>query len=88
MAARPDRIFKILVALLSVVFAVLLFPAIVDQHGFWMSLLYTTMGICVIWLAYFGIGKLIDWIVNEELKRRVLRYQNDKSNKLQDNNST
>jgi hypothetical protein len=42
----------------SILFAVLLFPAIVDQHGVFKSLVYTGLGIAVIWVAYFLLGNL------------------------------
>jgi hypothetical protein len=72
MSAKPHKIFKLWVTLLSIVLAALLFPNIIDKHGVWMSIVYTAMGISVIWLAYFGIGRFINCIVNEEIKRRNL----------------
>lgn len=72
MSVRSHRIFKIWVTILSIVFAVLLFPNIIDEHGLWMSMFYTAMGIGVIWMAYYGIGRFIDCVVNEEIKKRNL----------------
>lgn len=72
MSAQPAKIFKVWTALLSIIFAVMLFPNIIDRHGFWMSLLYTGLGVGVIWLAYFGIGQLLQWIVSKELEERNL----------------
>ncbi len=69
MSVRPPKIFKIWTAILSIVFAVLLFPNILDKHGLWMSMLYTAMGIGVIWMAYYGIGRFIDWIVNKDITK-------------------
>jgi hypothetical protein len=49
---------RILAALFSVVFAVLLYPSIVDEHGVFLSLVYTLLGVVVIWLVYFLLGSL------------------------------
>jgi len=35
--ARPATIFKVWTILLSIVFGVLLFPNIIDRHGFWQN---------------------------------------------------
>ena len=71
MSGKSPKIFKIWTAILSIVFAVLLFPNILDKHGLWMSMLYTAMGIGVIWMAYYGIGRFIDWIVDKEINKRL-----------------
>jgi hypothetical protein len=67
--AKPAAVFKVWTILLSTVFGVLLFTNILDKHGFWRSLFFTALGISFIWMMYFAIGKLIDWVVSEELKR-------------------
>lgn len=67
--AKPAAVFKVWTILLSAVFGVLLFTNILDKQGFWRSLFFTALGISVIWMMYFAIGKLIDWVVSEELKR-------------------
>jgi len=79
MSAKPPTVFKVLTALLSIIFAGVLFPTIVDRHGLWMSLLYTSLGIGVIWLAYFGIGQLLDWLFSKELEKRNLDQQQYKN---------
>lgn len=76
--ARPITVFKAWTILLSVVFGVLLFPNIVDKHGFWLSLFFTATGIGVIWLVYFGIGHFIDWTVSKEIERRNLKREENK----------
>lgn len=87
--AKPATVFKVWTILLSVVFGVLLFPNILDEHGFWRSLFITAIGISFIWMMYFAIGKLIDWVVSEELKRmkkkeHSLKYDPQKKS-LKDN---
>jgi hypothetical protein len=58
------------VTFLSVAFALLLFPAIVDEHGAAMSLVYTGLGVGFIWFLYFAVGRFLDHAVAEELRRR------------------
>ncbi len=70
MSAKPATVFKVLTVLLSIIFAGLLFPNIIDRHGLWMSLLYTGLGVGVIWLAYFGIGQFLGWLFSKELEER------------------
>lgn len=82
--ARPATIFKVWTILLSIVFGVLLFPNIVDKHGFWLSLLFTALGIGVIWLMYFAIGQFMNWVVSEEQKRRNLIRKQNEHNKTPD----
>ena len=72
MSARPRTIFRIWAIVLSVVFAVLFFPNILDEHGAPMSLLYTGMGVGIIWVVFFAVGCLVEWAVREEIKRRDL----------------
>ncbi len=72
MATGSSPIFKIWTAILSIVFAGLLFPNIVDIHGPFLSLVYTGLGVGFIWLLYFGIGQFIQWAVSEELKNQNL----------------
>jgi hypothetical protein len=40
-------------SLLCVVFAILLYPAIVHRYGVLMSLLFTGLGVIFIWMVYF-----------------------------------
>lgn len=79
--AKHATVFKVWTIFLSVVFGVLLFPNIVDKHGFWLSLLFTAAGIAAIWIMYFAIGQLIDWVVSTEIKRRNLNREQNKDNK-------
>jgi len=67
--AKPATVFRVWTILLSTVFGVLLFTNILDKYGFWRSLFFTAIGISFIWMMYFALGKLIDWVVSEELKR-------------------
>ena len=67
--------FKVWTLFLSVTFAVLLFPNIVDIHGFGMSLFYTGLGVGFIWFLYFLIGWLLQRAVAEEMKRRGIDPQ-------------
>jgi len=50
--------------------AVMLFPNIVGKHGVGKSLLITALAVGAIWLMYVVIGRVIDWAVAQELKRR------------------
>lgn len=59
---------KILATFLSVVFAALLYPSIVDVHGVLMSGVYTLLGVAVIWLVYFLLGSLFKHIHDEGMK--------------------
>ena len=68
--AKPGLGFKIWTAILSVFVAVMLYPNIVNKHGVGMSLLITALAVGAIWLMYFVIGRLIDWAVSEELKKK------------------
>lgn len=70
MSIKPAKIFIVWTSLLSVAFAALLLPNIVDKYGIWLSLFYASLGVCVIWLVHFGIGKFIEWTVEEEIKRK------------------
>jgi hypothetical protein len=70
---KPRNGFKIWTALLSVFVAVMLFPAIVGRHGVTKSLAITALAVGVIWVMYFGIGKLVEHAVSEELRRRSLK---------------
>lgn len=79
--ARPVTVFKVWTILLSIVFGALLFPNIVNKYGFWLSLLFTAAGIGIIWIMYFGIGQLLNWIFSEELKKRNLNREKTKHNK-------
>jgi hypothetical protein len=67
---KPRNGFKIWTAFLSVFVAVMLFPAIVGRHGVAKSLAITALAVGVIWIMYFGIGKLIEHAVSEEMKKR------------------
>ena len=73
MTAKPGLGFKIWTASLSVFVAVMLFPNIVGKHGVWKSLLITALAVGAIWLMYFIIGRVINWAVSEELKKRELK---------------
>jgi hypothetical protein len=57
-------------AFLSLTFAVLLFPTIVNEHGIALSALYIALGVGFIWSLYFAIGRLLEHAVAEELRRR------------------
>jgi hypothetical protein len=72
MTVKPGIGFKIWTMILSVFVAVMLFPNIVGRHGVWMSLLITALAVGAIWMMYFILGRVIDWAVSEELKRREL----------------
>ena len=84
MSNRPSVVFKIWVTLLSVLFAALLFPNIVERHGVGMSLLYTAMGIGCIWLFYFIICWVLDRLVSEEIKKRDLIPRENQEHRTSD----
>ena len=75
--AMPGLGFKIWTAILSVFVAVMLYPSIVGKHGVWKSLLLTALAVGAIWLMYFVVGRLINWGVLEELKRKSREKQDD-----------
>ncbi len=76
--AKPGIGFKIWTTILSVFVAVMLFPNIVGRHGVWMSLMITALAVGAIWMMYFILGRVIDWAVSEELKRRGLERPKSK----------
>ena len=80
MATKPGTGLKIWTVVLSLAFAVLLFPNIVGRSGVWMSVFYTGLGVGLIWLLYYAIGRLIDRAVSEELKRRSRKEHDGESN--------
>lgn len=59
---------KILAIIFSLVFAGLLYPTIVDTHGTLKSLLFTGLGVVVIWVAYFLLGSLFGHLYEEGRK--------------------
>lgn len=64
----------------SAIFAVLLFPVILPQHGLFMALVYTGLGMGFINIAFFGVGRLTTSIVEEEAKKRVHQSRREPSN--------
>ena len=78
MTTKQKLGFQIWTTILSVFVAGMLFPNIVKRHGVWESLLITALAVGAIWLMYFLIGRLIDWLVLKELKRRDRGKSKDK----------
>jgi len=79
MTAKPGIGFKIWTAILSVFVAVMLYPNLVGRRGVWTSLLITALAVGAIWLMYFIIGRVINWAVSEELKKRELKRPKNKT---------
>lgn len=53
------RSFAIVTAAVSALFAVLLYPAIVDYHGAFKSLFFVALGVAAIWgIFYFWLGSV------------------------------
>lgn len=53
------RNFAIVTAAVSALFAVLLYPAIVDYHGPLKSLFFVALGVAAIWgIFYFWLGSV------------------------------
>ena len=53
------RTYRVVTAVISAFFAVMLFVNIVDIHGVAMSLLFVAMGVAVIWgIYYFFLGSV------------------------------
>ena len=77
MSAKSAAVFKVWTVLLSITFAGMLFPNIINRYGLFISLVFTVLGVGVIWLAYFGIGQLLQWIVSKELEERDLARHQD-----------
>jgi hypothetical protein len=75
LTAKSGLGFKIWTGALSVFVAVMLFPNIVHKHGVGRSLLITGLAVGAIWLMYVVIGRLIDWAVAEELKKKSRQKQ-------------
>jgi len=69
-ANRAHAGIRIWVMSLSMAFALLLFPVIVDEHGAAMSLFYTGLGVGFIWFLYFAVGRFLEWAVAEELRSK------------------
>lgn len=59
---------KVLAAVFSVLFAVLLFPEIVGIYGIPKSLFFTMLGVGFIWLLYFLLGSLFNRLYQEGKK--------------------
>lgn len=58
-------IATILATIFSVTFAVLLFPEIVGHHGALRAAAFVLLGVGVIWLFYFTLGRLFGHIYAE-----------------------
>ena len=65
-----SKFFKIWVAALSLTFALLFFFSQYERLGTGPTLIYTFLGVGVIWFFYFLWGLVIRSIVDEELKDR------------------
>jgi hypothetical protein len=68
--------FVLIPIICSTVFAVMLFPSIINRHGVARSLLFTLLGIVVIWVFFLLWSWLINSIVESEVRKRMA----DKSN--------
>jgi hypothetical protein len=66
--SKPDLGFKIWTAFLSAFVALMLF--IFGKFSFWKFLPIAALAVGAIWLMYFVIGRVINWAVSEELKRK------------------
>ena len=62
------QIGRLLATVFSVVFAVLLYPSIVEVQGVFRSGVYTLLGVGFIWLVYFLLGSLFKHLYDEGLK--------------------
>ena len=69
--------FKLWTAFLSIFVAAMLYPNIVHRHGAAKSLLITALAVGAVWLMYLVIGRVIDWAVSEELRRRSHKKADD-----------
>ena len=72
---KPGLGFRIWTTALSVFVAAMLYPNIVHKHGVGKSLLITGLAVGAIWLMYLVIGRVIDWAVAEELKKKSREKQ-------------
>ena len=61
------RVYIVITAVLSIIFGVIFFSAILDSYGVWPSLFWTLLGIILIWI--FSLLKAYA-IENFILKRR------------------
>ena len=61
----------ILPIVLSVTFAALLMPAIIDRYGAGGSMLIVMLGMAVIWVMFLAWGWIINSIVDHEIRRRA-----------------
>jgi len=68
---RPHKAATIWTIFLSVTFAVLLFPVLLSDLGLLPAVLFTLLGMTIIWIIYFAVGGGISWAVQEEeVKKR------------------
>jgi len=74
MTSKAALGFKLWTAFLSIFVAAVLYPNIVHRHGAAKSLLITALAVGAVWLMYVIIGRVIDWAVSEELKRRSRKH--------------
>jgi len=75
--AKPGLGFKVWTVALSIFVALMLYPNIVAKHGVGKSLVITALAVGAIWLMYFVIGRVINWAVSEELKRKGRKPSTD-----------
>ena len=70
MARRYSRIWTGLTMMLSVVFAVLFFPAVHARYTLTESLAYTILGLIVIWGVYFTRAAILSHVFSREKSAR------------------
>ena len=71
---RPHKAATIWTILLSVTFAVLLFPVLLSDHGLLPALAYTALGAGVIWAIYFAVGGGLKWVAEEAARESEKKH--------------
>jgi hypothetical protein len=72
---RPHKAATIWTTLLSGTFVVLLFPVLLSDRGFLPALLFTALGVGVIWTIYFAVGGYLSWVAGEAAKEREKKHK-------------
>ena len=75
---EPKKITLVIPAALSLVFVVLLIPAIIERWGAAMSLFWAILGSAIIFGMFFLFWLIIDSIVRNEIRRRDAERTHDR----------
>lgn len=65
-------VYLVITAILSVIFGVIFFSAILDKYGFWASLFWTLLGIIFIWIFSLLKAYIIESIILKKKKEKQI----------------